>query len=370
MRADDDEVKWFYDLLGWAIVDARAKAGDENYLAFLCNARTLFCKVYDFLDSEDDLKKVKERIDVVKEQLAAGNPPWPACPANAGVTRNPLSVKRKRKRKNPGMTTLRALLRERRALREIINGEMEKTPEIVLEDLLMLADWKLKQKDYKTAGTNYYLASLIATGTFANIEYDATTAENAATIGIIQTGLKISPKFQFSNFEFQTDNSFRAAELTLKLYCAATNDEQSAEYNTEAAMSTLPIAHPVTMRYIQESIFREYKNSAYKNVISLFQKAIQRKRELMFDVYYSEITALLALERKSDAFEALLNSLLFSSQDYTERKSCLFYGLQNWKWTNRSEKLRFYKMAYKAALCLILDDERYFIGMLDNLIEE
>ncbi len=67
MRADDDEVKWFYDLLGWAIIDARAKAGDENYLAFLCNARTLFCKVYDFLDKEDDLKKVKKRIDVVKE---------------------------------------------------------------------------------------------------------------------------------------------------------------------------------------------------------------------------------------------------------------------------------------------------------------
>ena len=85
MRADDDEVKWFYDLLGWAIVDARAKAGDENYLAFLCNARTLFCKVYDFLNPEDDLEKVKKRIDVVKRQIANGDAPW-------SVNRNPLSV--------------------------------------------------------------------------------------------------------------------------------------------------------------------------------------------------------------------------------------------------------------------------------------
>ena len=257
-------------------------------------------------------------------------------------------------------------------LREIVNGELEETPEIKLDDLLMLADWKLKQKIYKSSGTNYYLASLIAIGKFANLEYDGTTARNAAIMGLLNHNLKHKnhSSFIIYNSQFIPDGSYRSAELTLKLYCAATNDEQRAKYDTEMAMKILPKASTVTMRYIQESIFREYKNSAYKNVISLFQKAIQRKRELMFDVYYSEITALLALERKSDAFETLLNSLLFSSQNYTERKSCLFYGLQKWKWTNRSEKLRFYKMAYKAALCLILDDEKYFIGMLDNLIEE
>ncbi len=353
MRADDDEVKFFYDLLGWAIVDARAKAGDENYLAFLCNARTLFCKVYDFLNPEEDLKKVKKRIDEVRKQIANGETPW-------SEVRGPKSVNRNRKKKE---------LKSKK-LKIDKSGNMKKTPEIVLDDLLMIADWKLKQKDYKSSGTNYYLASLIATGTFANIEYDGTTMENAAIMGAIQCNLELHSQFIIHNSQFTPDDSYRATEATLQLYLSATNDEQRAEYDTESAMKILPIAHPVTMRYIQESIFREYKNSAYKNVISLFQKAIQRKRELMFDVYYIEITALLALERKPDAFEALLNSLLFSSQDYTERKSCLFYGLQNWKWTNRSEKLKFYKMAYKVALCLVLDEEKYFIGMLDNLIEE
>ena len=349
MRADDEEVKWFYDLLGWAIVDARAKAGDEDFLAFLCNARTLFCKVYDFLNRKDDLKKVKKRIDDVKRQLAQGFNPFTE---KYSVSGNRLAVKRKSKT---------ALFSE--------SGEVESTPEIDLDDLLMTADCKMKAKDYNGAKMFYKGALELATRTFANLEYDGTTMENAAVMGMIKTNIKYrKPNIESCSFVF--DNSYRAAETTLNLYFAATNDLQRAEYDTETAMSTLSQAHPVTMRYIQESIFREYKNSAYKNVISLFQKAIQRKRELMFDVYYSEITALLALERKSDAFEALLNSLLFSSQNYTERKSCLLYGLQKWKWSNRSEKLRFYKMAYKAALCLILDEEKIFIGMLDNLIEE
>ena len=72
MRTDNEEVEYFYDLLGYEIEAARAKAGDENYLAFLCNARTLFCKVYDFLNPEGDLKKIKKRIDKVKEQLKQG----------------------------------------------------------------------------------------------------------------------------------------------------------------------------------------------------------------------------------------------------------------------------------------------------------
>jgi len=272
MRADDDEVKFFYDLLGWAIVDARAKAGDENYLAFLCNARTLFCKVYDFLEPENDLKKVKKRIDIVKRQLADGNAPWSACPANAGVARGPRPV---RKRKNPGI---------RRALREIINGEMEKTPEIFIEDLLMLADWKLKQRDRKTANTNYYLAFQMAIGKFANLEYDGTTAENAAIIGMKNTDLKTNPKFPIldprmpgSNFKFQTDNSYRAAKLTLQLYIAATNDEQRAEYDTEAAMNILPIAHPKILRYLIKMQLRFFNLTYYDKALEIANEYCKRK---------------------------------------------------------------------------------------------
>ena len=183
--------------------------------------------------------------------------------------------------------------------------------------------------------------------------------------------LMVNPKSQIKNPKF-FDGSYRAAETTLNLYLAATNDLQHAEYDTEAAIAALPKAHPSTMRYIHKSIWKNYKKGAYSNVVYLCQQAIQRKRALIYDAHWCEIPALLAIGKKSDAFEALLRSLLLSPmpQDYNTRKSCLLYGLQKWKWTNRSEKLRFYKIAYKAALCLILDEEKYFIGMLDSLIEE
>ena len=249
MRADDDEVKWFYDLLGWAIVDARAKAGDEDYLAFLCNARTLFCKVYDFLNRKDDLKKVKERIDVVKEQLAEGvdvfGEKMKKPRHSRGATRN---------RKNPG---IRGALRES-SNRKIINGEMEKTPGIILDDLLMLADWKLKQRNNQLAETNYFLAYQMATGTFANLEYDGTTMENVAKMGMIQT----KNKKQSTKYKFVFDNSFRAAELTLQLYLAATNDEQRAEFNIETAFIFLPQNYKLVKRYINQFVLTcNYKNN-------------------------------------------------------------------------------------------------------------
>jgi len=232
MRADDDEVKWFYDLLGWAIVDARAKAGDENYLAFLCNARTLFCKVYDFLNPEDDLKKVKERIDVVKEQLAQGFNPF-GNESKLFVNRYSLIGKKK--------------IFKSTNLKISKSGEMEKTPGIILEDLLMLADWKLKRKDYKSAETNYFFAYQMATDTFANMKYDGTTAKNAAIMGL----LMINRKSQIENPKF-FDNSYHAAETTLILYLAATNDEQRAEYDTEVAMTILSLNHKLIKRYIKQ----------------------------------------------------------------------------------------------------------------------
>ena len=253
MRADDDEVKYFYDLLGWAIVDARAKAGDEDFLAFLCNARTLFCKVYDFLNPEDDLKKVKERIDEVKKQLAQGYDVFGD----------------EKKYSVFGNRYLRSTRRMPGGSKLIINksGEIEKSPEIKIDDLLMLADWKLKQKDYKNAGTNYYLASLIATGKFANLEYDGTTAQNAAIIGM-------KKNLQFTNYDLQfiLDNSYRAAELTLRLYISATNDEQRARYDIEASMKILPKANLLAIKY--------FKNKAqYQTKKYAFPKAIQNYNE-------------------------------------------------------------------------------------------
>jgi len=261
--------------------------------------------VYDFLNPEDDLKKVKERIDDVKEQIANGDAPW-------SEIRSPRSV-RKRNRKNPG---IRGALRES-SNRKIINGEMEKTPEIVLDDLLMLADWKLKHKDYKTAGTNYYLASLIATGKFANLEYDGTTTRNVAIIG-----MKMS-KFQISNFQFQADNSFRSAELTLKLYLSTTNDEQRAEYDTGAAMKILPIANPFYLRYKIYEIKKDVLPDNYTNILNHI-KLINDCTKIPLSVYRILLAAYIINGENSNAFNVAIKALLKTNNEFIEGELLYF----------------------------------------------
>jgi len=335
MRADDNEVKWFYDLLGWAIVDARAKAGDENYLAFLCNARTLFCKVYDFLNRKDDLKKVKERIDVVKEQLAEGV--------------DVFGEKMKKPRHSRGATRNRKIVKS--SNRKIINGEMEKTPGIILEDLLMLADWKLKQRNNQLAETNYYLAYQIATGTYANLEYDGTTMENTAIIGIIQTGLKIKPKLQISNFKFQVDNSYRASETTLQLYIATTNDIQRAEFHMETAIKILPQANLMVIKYFKNEAQIQTKKYAFLDAIQNYKEYFKRKGFLLDEdaILFSAIYA--ALGEREKAFAINLKGL---SKPQNNHSAALLLGKQCLKTSGWAQNEDLRNFPQSLAACLIM----------------
>jgi len=342
MRADDDEVKWFYDLLGWAIVDARAKTGDENYLAFLCNARTLFCKVYDFLNPEDDLKKVKKRIDEVKKQIANGNAPW-------SVIRNPLSVKKKSRN--------RKIIKS--SNRKIINGEMEESPEIVLDDLLMFADWKLKHKDYKTAGTNYYLASLIATGTFANLEYDGTTAKNAAIIGMINSNFK-NQKSEIRNLQLN-DASFRSAELTLKLYLSATNDEQRAEYNTEAAMDILPQANSSILKFIQKEFVRNLKMYNFDKLLKLYNNYDSRTIAMPFNMQRKWYKVNIAVGKTKESFQIAINNLIHKENQFT-RLFIIDFCVNNYSWADKVMLNDFLKVACNSVIFIALYNP--YIGLI------
>ncbi len=271
----------------------------EDFLAFLCNARTLFCKVYGFLDSEDDLKKVKERIDEVKEQIAAGENPFTE---KYSVSGNRYSVKRKKKISKSSNLKIDKF------------GNIEKSPRIILEDLLMQADWKLKQNQKSKGGTNYFLAYQMATGTFANIEYDGTSTENAAIIGMIQTELKIKPKFPISDFKFQVDNSYRAAETTLQLYLAATNDVQRAEYDTEVALSTLPLNHKLIKRYIKQLVLACNDKNDTGEFIDISEMILAQNPYAIY-LYPLLCKAYIKLGNSVRAYDALIRAFIYEKPD-------------------------------------------------------
>jgi len=292
MRAEDDEVKWFYDLLGWAIVDARAKAGDEDFLAFLCNARTLFCKVYDFLDPEDDLEKVKKRIDVVKQQIAQGY--------------DVFGNKTKQPRHSPGATRNRKIVKL--SNRKIINGEVQESPDFELEILLMQADWYYKSKKYLLAKVMYIKAAALATGTYANLEYDGTTMENAAVIGL----LMINPKSKIEHSKF-FDGSYRAAETTLQLYLAATNDEQRAKYDAEVAMKILPKANINVQLYLQLRIKQLCKDKEFADAQKLCFEYYNKTGVFPLSIGEIVVAIHIANGKTHEAFEAAYKTLLYPS---------------------------------------------------------
>jgi len=310
-RADDEDIEYFYDLLGYAIVDARAKAGDEHYLAFLCNSRKLLCKVFKNLNPEDDLKKVKKRIDVVKKQLADGYDVFGKNPKS--VARNPCPVKKKKimKSKNRKISKSR---------------EAEELPDFDVENLLMVGDCRYSSKKYSEASKMYQKAFMFATGSFENVEYDGTTMKNAAIVGIIQTGIKLKTlpsASQVSNFLYQTDCP-RSAELTLYLYKTKTNDAGRLEFDIEAALAALPKAHPKVLKHLTWEALRLTHTSTnhLETANNFYEKYEKRTANIDFWIGCRHGSVLLALKKPEPAFSCFLKTLKHADEVF-KRKTVL-----------------------------------------------
>jgi len=68
-RANDEEIKWYYDLNGYWIEEARAEKRDKGYIMMLLKTRLLFSKVLPFIYSEDDIKKLNKRVQYLKTNM-------------------------------------------------------------------------------------------------------------------------------------------------------------------------------------------------------------------------------------------------------------------------------------------------------------
>ncbi len=309
-RADDEDIEYFYDLLGYAIVEARAKAGDEHYLAFLCNTRKLLCKVFRNLNPEDDLKKVKKRIDVVKKQLADG---YDVFGNETKSSRSLLTVHKRKIIKSQNRKISKS-------------GEAEEMPDFDVENLLMVGDCRFAAKKYSEASKMYEKAFMFATGTFENTEYDGTTMKNAAIVGIIQSGIKLRTlpsTNQISNFEFQSD-TIRSATLTLYLYKTKTNDAGRLEFDIEFALNALPKAHPKALKHLTWEALRLAHTSTnlLETANDFYEKYEKRIANIDFWNGCRHGSVLLALKKPKLAFSCFLKTLKYADEVF-KRKTVL-----------------------------------------------
>jgi len=198
-NADDAEIQRFYDLLGYAITQARALKGDENYIAVLCNARLLLCKVYSFLRPEDDLAKAFDRIAEARVALAKTVQAGPAA-----------------KRAATGARTIPA--QSPKAVDAA--GAPVSTPQALLENALIKADLCMRAQRGALARSLYLNAlCLQSNATPPEVVYDGTTAKNAAAYGLLFldfTTANLSDAFAHAALA-SDDGSLRA---TLALFLA------------------------------------------------------------------------------------------------------------------------------------------------------
>ncbi len=318
MRADDEEIKYFYDLLGYEIEAARAKAGDENYLAFLCNARTLFCKVYDFLSPEDDLKKVKKRIDKVKKQLKEGYDVFGE--KKLSVIGYQLSDKKKN------------IKSQNRKISK--SGEIEsEVPEVELENLIMQADYLYNSKKYFKAKKLFERSILLITGKFANIEYDGTSLKNTAYIGLINSylkskeyrrnysgkgieGIKSRPvnnddkeKALKLSKNIVFDNSMRHLLVALELHNITTNKNQRDYFSVEESLEILPRANIQLLKFLANKAASLIKQLNYEEGIPYLIEYEERAGGLWPRTGELLSALYLAHDETSKAFEILLRTM-------------------------------------------------------------
>ena len=302
-RANDNEVKYFYDLLGWTIVDARAKAGDENYLAFLCNARTLFCKVYGFLNPEDDLKKVKERIDEVKRRIANGKSPFDDEKKYSVFSNRYLRSARRMPVGNLEIDK---------------SGNIEKTPETKLEDLLMRADWLRRNSKDKLSYEYYIRARNMMTNSKIMISYDNVSPEFAAQSGIaflagnmLNVITRKSPPIKNRENEIKKvfDFSHESSLRHIRAYCIIPS--YAIEYNVvDRILNDSPQAFPPVLNFLGTIMVIYCANEDYKKSFDIFKNIKKRFGVISIRIYRRLGTAYIELDETEKAFGAFFSGLI------------------------------------------------------------
>ncbi|MCX7004022.1 MAG: hypothetical protein NTV22_12245 [bacterium] len=173
MRTDDAEIQRFYDVLGYAITQARAQKGDEEYVALLINTRTLLKVLYGYLVPCDDLAALSSRVARLVQ----------SCPPHI-----------------PKRTTSDA---ENMRHAKQLNGvcEASETPNSAAtqgwEDCLMEADWLLDKRNVKAAYAAYERAAHGLMDTQTPLEYDGCAARVAANVGLLLSGTQTTAWLQW-----------------------------------------------------------------------------------------------------------------------------------------------------------------------------
>jgi hypothetical protein len=318
MRADDNEIQRFYDLLGYAIAQARALRGDEHYLAFLCNARMIIGQAYGIIRAARDIDTVCQRIQRIRESLAKNMPPdfilgqkhlLPVSPrtgCGAGYS----------------------------------SDECGQPEPLILyadcEDSIMEADLLSKSGALVRAHACYQHALEKEQRCATPIYYDGTVAGDAASIGLSLTGCLLgqtNSTVKFMGGESLSPNHRRAC-LALLTYIRHTGDRTVPKDNVTQALRCLPSANASALAYYARAIREAFSQCDFDNMLALCTQRAKVCASVPAAIGKMWAAVLGAQGNTREAFAVLCAGLGYSASR-PERIAYRTFCSLSWSWADK-----------------------------------
>ncbi len=336
MRADDAEIERFYDLLGYAIMQARALKGDEEYIVMLVNGRNAMARGFTFLSRKNDLKTVRKRIHAVKKQLEKE--------LLAFLNRH---------------TIARSAQWSSQLVRpQPINQDKDSACiQNQYEDALMCADIVCVSGSSARAAALYSNIHAFACCTnIGHCTYDGTTITLASRLGWLRTAGIVT-----TNAELIWSDDYEPASLREWSYCLW-SEGMRANSATVAVLHTwilrnraLPQAYPPLVWYLVRAAAAHKRCRDAQGFIQCISERWQRNSAMNADFYQLWFAACAAQGQCTQAFTALYDGLQHTAIAL-ERVALMEHCVQAFPWARAEDLQTFDRTAYATLLEPLLNN--------------
>ncbi len=295
-RATNNEIEWYYDLVGYGIMEARAQKGDEKHLTILLKTRMLFSAVFPFLDPEDDMKKLVKRIEYLKTNVVYQL-------ANRYI--------------NKKSDLIFNALYQNRKLALKTNFFNNITTEFQLELLLMKAESMLLKSDSidKTIKLYEKVYFSLTNDYLKQKPYDDSTFYKIAEMGIVlseafkcfATDLPVPEKIIYKSNNIIFDNSQKMAGMQILLSYI----NKSPQPCVDDCLAMFPKSNPQYLQWINFKILNAINNNKLKDAKKFSEQYYDIAGQLTPDIYHKMIFVYIALGDTKKAFNVAMDGLLY-----------------------------------------------------------
>ena len=311
-RANNADITLFYELLGNALLNARAYSGDEEYIASLINLRFLMCQVFNYLEEENDLEKAEKSIEKAKKRFSAQQS---SIVYKKKSNRNILVYKKAKDSEN------------------IPHEECN-----YLEDIVMAADVELCKKNYNDARANYLKALTNNADELDQVEYDGYLIKESIYYGLTVTETTHTQILQNILEAVKEQSNPHVITSVGKLMVNNLRKVPLEDYS-KSLVELLPSNNVVAIRILEKNAKVQFEAGNFKEYTKIFKKIKSRIAGVNPDMFF-RVGLINARNNNRQAFTEWVNGLQYSNIDL----HLLRYCYRTLGWGEIDDVIRFFKI--------------------------